>query len=431
MRPGPGTGPSPSWPGQAQRPGSGSGAFPQSPPRPSFQPNGRQPGNSSAGGRQQDRGDWGDRTERIERVNASGYPDQRPNGRGTGGPGTGGLGTGGPSGAPGRGRDDTGGWRTPDRREADRRESGRREGSADSGSWPVPARGGAPAWTGADDDPLTSQAYSRSSLTDTDGRSYRVAARRSQAQAMLTEQTESFITGQYQSVNGQYQSGHTGEYPTAAFQPAGQRTGEYRQYQGDAPATAGYPAAGGPRAYGGQDSRQAAGQPARAIGGPADSGAAAANWPAQPGGQQYDRQPQQQRPQAQSRPPAPLPAVPLSAPVPAGNGPATESSPVAQPGGGVPAKGGLNPYDVAITGSYPYVGQAFPAAVPGSAQTGSAPAGSASAGPAQAGVDDPYYRPLPSNGYPSRGDTGSGDPAQAGYGAGYGNGYQDPRDRRY
>jgi hypothetical protein len=81
---------------------------------------------------------------------------------------------------------------------------------------------------------------------------------------------------------------------------------------------------------------------------------------------------------------------------------------------------------VAITGSYPYVSQAFPAALPGSAPTGSAPTG-----PAQAGVDDPYYRPLASNGYPSRGDTGSGDPAQAGYGASYGNGYQDPRDRRY
>jgi hypothetical protein len=259
-----------------------------------------------------------------------------------------------------------------------------------------------------------------------------VAARRSQAQAMLTEQTESFITGQYQSITeqyqsitGQYQGGRTGEYPTAAFQPAGQRTGEYRQYQGDAPATAAYPTADGPRAYGGQDSRQAAGQPARAIGGLADSGAAAAGWPAQPGGLQYERQPQQPRPQAQSRQPAPLPAAPLSAPVPAGNGPATGSSPAAQPGGGVPAKGGLNPYDGAITGSYPYMSQAFPAALPGSAQTGSAPAG-----PAQSGVDDPYYRPLSSNGYPSRGDTGS-DPAQAGYGASYGNGYQDPRDRRY
>ncbi len=432
MRTGPGTGASPAWPGQAQqRPGSGSGGFPQSPPRPSFQPNGFQPPDGSAG-RQQDRGDWGDRTERMDRVNASGYPDQRPGGRGPAGPGTGG-----PSGAPGRGRNDSGGWPTADRREAGRRDADRREGGRDSGGWPVPSRGGGPAWSGTNDDPLTSQAYSQSAIADTDGRSYRVAARRSQAQAMLTEQAETFITGQYQS-------GHTGDYPTANFRPAEQRTGEYRQYRGEAPGATGQTATGRHPAYDSQDGRQATGhpaQPARAIGAPPGSGpgSAISGWPAQPGmpGGHYDgqRQPpppqqQQQRPQAQSRQPAPLPAVPLSAPVPSGNGPATGSSPAVQPGGRAPAKGGVNPYDVTITGSYPYPGQAFPAAPSGSSQPGSSQPGTSQSGPSQPGADDPYYRPLPADRYPS-GDTGRSDPARAGYGAGYGNGYQDPRDRRY
>jgi hypothetical protein len=148
-----------------------------------------------------------------------------------------------------------------------------------------------------------------------------------------------------------------------------------------------------------------------------------------PGGQ-YDgqRQPQrqQQRPQAQSRQPAPLPAAPLSAPVPSDNGLATGSYPAAQAGGSAPAKGGLNPYDAAITGSYPYPGQTFPAAPPRATQSGP------QAGPAQAATDDPYYRPLPADGYPSGGgDQGRSDPAQASYGSSYGNGYQDPRDRRY
>jgi hypothetical protein len=292
-----------------------------------------------------------------------------------------------------------------------------------------------PEWNGTDDDPLTSQAYSRSALGDTDGRSYRAAARRSQAQAVLTEQAESFITGQYQS-------GHTGDYPTAAYQSAEQRTGEYRQYRGDAPAAAGQTANGRHPAYGGQDSRQATGgypaQPARAIAGPAGSGSgsAASGWPGQPGmpGGQYDgqRQPQQQRPQAQSRQAAPLPAMPLSAPVPSGKAPATGSSPALPSGGSASAKGGLNPYDGAITGSYPYAGQSLPAALPGPSQYGTAQNGTSQNGTSQYGVDDPYYRPLPADGYPNGGgDTSRSDPARVGYGASYGNGYQDPRDRRY
>jgi hypothetical protein len=250
-----------------------------------------------------------------------------------------------------------------------------------------------------------------------------VAARRSQAQAMLTEQAETFITGQYQTA--QYQTGHTGDYPTAVFPPTAQRTGEYRQYQGGAPAAAGQPVTGGYPAYGGQNGQNGqngyngqssqngqngyngyngqssqngyngqnghSAQPARAAGGLSGSGSGA--WPAQSGGVpngRYDAQPQQ-RPQSQPRQAAPLPAAPLPAPV--ANGSASA------------AKGGLNPYDVAITGSYPYPGQSYPAALPPAASS------------APASADDPYYRPLPADG--------------AGYGASYGNGYQDPRDRRY
>ena len=72
----------------------------------------------------------------------------------------------------------------------------------------------------------------------TDGRSYRVAARRSQAQAKLTEQTQVFSapTG-YQSDQhrtGQYETGLTGEYPTrqydtgASAAPGGARGGQYQ-----------------------------------------------------------------------------------------------------------------------------------------------------------------------------------------------------------
>src|SRR4029077_17287601 len=61
----------------------GSNGFAQPAARPSFQPIGYQAG-SQAGARPQDRGGWGDRTEVIEGVNASGYPDPRPSGRGQG-----------------------------------------------------------------------------------------------------------------------------------------------------------------------------------------------------------------------------------------------------------------------------------------------------------------------------------------------------------
>lgn len=419
------TGPGAAWQGQANaRPASGSGGFPQAAPRPSFQPNGYQPGapagsgpasgghggGSPAGGRQQDRGDW-DRTERIERVNASGYPDQRPAARFQGAPVA-------PSPASsGRGRDDgaraDGGradgdpWRTP-------REPAR-DGGRDTGGWSPAARGPAPAHRGADDDPLTSNAYSRSALAETDGRSYRVAARRSQAQTKLTDQAETFITGQYQS--GSYGTGYTGDYPTASFQPADQRTdqrsGDYRQYRGDATATGGQPRSGQTPtgqypAYGGQPGYQS--QPGR--------GGESAGRPGSAGGQ-YDVQqsrPSQQHTQSQHRPPG-QPGQPGQAQAAAGGVPA---------GGRSPAGDALNPYDAGITGSYPYPGQSYPARP-------------AAAGSAQDGADDRYYRPSPQDGraagqsgvgHSGVGQSGAGQ-SGAGQGVNYRTTYPAPPDRRY
>src|ERR1700761_2300237 len=170
----PGTGPTPTVGVTASRPpagqnglrqgpgqpGAGQNGFAQPAARPSFQPTGHQAGGQAAalaGGRPQDRGDWGDRTERIRPGNPSGHPDPRPSGRGQPASGTrasGPLGRAagygpGPSGAasysaaPGRGRDgarsdngrpDNAGWQAPDRREPDRRDRGRET----SGGRPAP-----------------------------------------------------------------------------------------------------------------------------------------------------------------------------------------------------------------------------------------------------------------------------------------------------
>ena len=104
-----------------------------------------------------ERPDWGERTERIDRVNASGYPDPRASGR-VQMPAASSSPLPAPTHAPARGRGDS-----PDRRMPDPREPSRTSSVWDGG--------------GADDDPLTSKAYSRSALTDTDGRSYRAAHR--------------------------------------------------------------------------------------------------------------------------------------------------------------------------------------------------------------------------------------------------------------
>ena len=177
------------------RPASGPGVTRSGPAQPSFQPVG-----SRGSGRQPDRPDWAERTERIDRVGANGYPDSRVTGRVEVSTGANPALPAGPTG-PARGRGDS-----PDRRMPDPREISR-------------AGGG---WGGTDDDPLTSKAYSRSALADTDGRSYR-AARRSQVpperrDAALTEQTQTF------SVPGHYQS--DSHAPTAQY-PAygGQQTG--------------------------------------------------------------------------------------------------------------------------------------------------------------------------------------------------------------
>jgi hypothetical protein len=76
------------------------------------------------------------------------------------------------------------------------------------------------------------------------------------------------------------------------------------------------------------------------------------------------------------------------------------------------ASGGLNPYDSAVTGSYPYPGQPFP----------SRPA--PPSGSAQDAAEGRYYRPAP-DGYPASGN----DQNRPSYTPG--NGHVAPRDGRY
>ena len=343
----PGTGPMPARPGATSAGAAGAwssqAGFAQSgsqqPDRPSgpqgaYQPGGpagRQLDSRETDGRQPDRGaDWGERTERIERVNASGYPEPRANSRSqppgrTGTPRAadpfGAPTTSGPSrnsgsfGAPatsapfgavaaGRGSDGARGessWaeggRGTDRRSPERRSPARdtdraslrnsggwpapgrdtdRANARNSGGWPVAGRGGPPADRVGDDDPLTSRAYSRRAVSDADGRSYAVAARRSQAQAQLTEEPTATFTAaasypsdryrarQYDTgatevypAARQYQAGATGEYPaqypagtnaaSAASRAERYQAGEYGQYQ-DRP----QPPSPRYQAYGGQ-----------------------------------------------------------------------------------------------------------------------------------------------------------------------------------
>jgi len=497
----PGTGPQPVRPGtgptptvgvtssrppakpSGARPGlnssvSASGGFPkqQPPARPSFQPTSSSrssalptpaPG-ASGSGRQQD---WGDRTERIERVTASGYPDPRPaarsqgpgpaNGRRTSGPlglgagpaGTPGMpgsasgpvpGSSGAPGAPGRGRGDGAAWRAPDRRETDRpmpdrpapdrqapdrRAPGRDGGRETSGPWPTtaPARDAAPTrGGGSDDDPLTSKAYSRSAMSETDGRSYRVAARRSAAQTKLTEQAETFLSAPYQP---------------AKTQPG--RGGDYWQYRDDTPApvpqspaaqsaSGRYPAVGGHpaqpgRGQGGGGQAGPGQGPGRGSqpgftpsnpGRPALTGAGTGPGLGLPSGQYETQQP---RPSQQQRPPQrPQPQLPAAPP--SNGGPA---GPAANGQGGTRGTGGggQNPYDSGVTGSYPYAGQPYPAARP------------APGGPAQDGTPDPYYRPSPPAGYPADAyPPGGTSQSRAEYDqgrSGYGSGYPASGDRRY
>jgi hypothetical protein len=443
-------------------PGTGSSGFGQTAPRPSFQPNGHQSGGApaSASGRPQGGGDW-DRTERIERVNASGYPDSRPASRSQapgsadrtrssgplGAPTS--YGPGGPAAAAGRGRPDNsrpdnsrpdtgrpdtgrpelgrldngradnGAWAA-----ADRREPGRDASREVSGAWSAAPSRGAHA-RAADDDPLTSTAYSRSAQSETDGRSYRVAARRSQAQVQLTEQAETFITGGYQQQQpGQHPSGRTGEYwqyrddtPTT-ITPA--PAGRYQGPGGQGPGNQGHAAQGGhhaqpsfTQASPAQPANPGRGNPGR----PASAGLPSGQYDSQQPRPQQRQQPQQRQLPAGGASATGVPTVSLPAAGPASSAPPPSSPPGARQ---QPAAGGLNPYDSGATGSYPY------------------PARPAPAGPVQDAADDRYYRPSAANGQ-AGGGAGQNGTSQNGTGqgradqsrAGYGNGYPANGDRRY
>jgi hypothetical protein len=565
----PGTGPISAWSSQAGYAPSATG------PRPSFQPGSGSAAGRATGARPSDRAvdraaDWGERTERIERVNAAGYPEPRANSRGQapGRPGGSAVGAASdpfgaatPPDAPGRGRGeisrgdngrldnnsrvdngrpdhgriDGPDWRTPDRRERGR--DANRDPSRASGGWPAAGRGGL---SGADrtadrpgaDDPLTSTAYSRASASDSDGRSYRVAARRSQAQAKLTEQTQIFSaptgypsdqhrTGPYETGRtgeyparpydtgaagapggargGQYQTGATGEYPTGQHRSAGvsgvpgksaadqyrtgdyptgdyrggeYQTGEYAHYRSDSqPSDGRYPGysasqpgapalpssavgsgqpgqpsrrgpqapvgpgglntASGPNGFGGQPtgSQGRVSQP-NAIG--ATSGPYPTEQP-RPRPQRPQSQPPQSQP-SQSHAPqshapqshAPQSHAPQSQPprqpvqphLPASGGQGANGPGGGSPAGGAPSRSlpastGRNPYESAVTGSYPYPSQPYPAR-PGPSANRTSDANPALDG--RDGRDGRYYRPgsAQPDGY---------DPDNDGYGA--------PRDRRY
>jgi hypothetical protein len=538
----PGTGPISAWSSQA-----GYASPSATGPRPSFQPGSGSAAGRVTGGRPAaaDRAaDWGERTERIDRVNAAGYPEPRANGRGQSPGRPGGSAAGAASdpfgaaaapGTPGRGRVDNsradngrldnGRIDGPDWRTKDRREQGRdanREPSRASGGWPAAGRGGL---SGADragdrpgaDDPLTSTAYSRASDGDSDGRSYRVAARRSQAQAKLTEQTQIFsaptghssdqnrtgpyetgLTGEYPARpygtgaaaapggqrGGQYQTGATGEYPTSQHRSAGvsgvpgksaadqyrtgdyptgdyrggeYQTGEYGQHRPDAqPSDARYPGysgsqpgpsglpgsavgsgqpgqpsrrgqqapagpgglntASGPNRFGGQPtgSQGRASQP-NAIGAPSGQ------YPAQEPRHRHQRpqaQPPQSQPAQSHAPQSQPPRQPVQPQLPTSGGQGANGQGGGSPTGGAPSRSlpastGRNPYESAVTGSYPYPSQPYPAR-PGPSANRTSDANPALDG--RDGRDGRYYRP-------GQAQPDGHDPDNDGYGA--------PRDRRY
>ena len=508
------------WSSQAgfAQSGTGQASYRPSGPQASYQPGGlagRPQDSRDSDSRPADRGaDWGERTERIERVNAAGYPEPRGSSRSQGASRPGSARTSGPLGAPvgsssfgtaasvgrgsvngssvngggsGGGRGD-GVWadsgrldgaerRTPERRAPERWSPGRdaeRDNVRDSGGWPIPARGGAPADRAGDDDPLTSRAYSRAAVSDADGRSYRVAARRSQAQAKLTEEPTATFTaaagysadryraGQYESdateayPAGQYQTGATGEYPTAqrragAASPAraGQyQTGEYGQYQADPqtptgrqpgysgqsspsgqtgahaglgqssqPTRRGHSASAGssglssangaaglarpsgpgvtytPTGFGrptgsggptGSTGLGAAGRPSgpNATAGPSAGNSGRVTLPAGaeshsgPYPTQSASSPQQSRPQPRPYAEPARHAAPSHLPAGGSRNPAASASPAGvSPARTSSAATGQNPYESAVTGSYPYPGQPYPSATtPSAANLRPAPA---------------------------------------------------------
>jgi hypothetical protein len=470
------------WPGAGQPggpspsgPGPGSFSPPQPSSRPSFQPNGFTQGGAPVGARQQpDRGDWGERTERIERVTETRAADPRqgraPSGAsyapsGTYGPAR----TSGPTAAhgapaplpggpgPARGRSDAD-WRTPERRPASR------DLNAGSGSRSAPDRGAAPARAKTDEDPLTSPAYSRAALRETDGRSYQVAARRSAAQTKLSDADTPLYaaTGGYPT--GQYAAHQPAAHQPAAHQPAGRQPAA-RQPTGRQ-SSAGQSAAGQPGNghYPAAQSGQHRADPANQAGrypsytahqdhSPVDraTGAADHGRPAPsargtgrvslPGGSaqsagtgqstgayetQQPRPPQRPQPQQQPRQATARTAAPgMPGTSNGANGSAGSSGSPARAAGSM--AGGLNPYDAAVTGSYPYPTQPYA----GRSTTEAQP---------PEGADDRYYRPAepPSPAASPARPAGDGQANGADYRrngtgtGGYGsNGYGVPRDSRY
>jgi hypothetical protein len=529
----PGAGSAGAWSSQAgfAQSGTGQASYRPSAPQPSYQPSGvagRPQDSRETDSRQADRGaDWGERTERIERVNASGYPEPRGNSRGQGPGRPGPSRTSGPLGAPvavavARGSA-TGGWVSADgadRRAADHRAPGRdadRDNVRNSGGWPISGRGGAPADRVGHDDPLTSRAYSRAAVSDDDGRSYRVAARRSQAQAKLTEQATATFTaaasypsegrraGLYETgateayPAGQYQTGVTGEYPAAPRATgaanghrAGQNpTGEYGQYQADTrtsaarypgygsqpgqsvpssspggPGQASQPIRRGPSAPVGPSGQPSAGGPTglgRPTGPNAPSGFGRPNGSGGPNGAGASGRPSGPQPVGNSgRVSLPSGSDQHSGPYPTQAAPSSQQPrqrPHSQPsrhgtppqppaGGGsggqvgsgstagsasartASAATGQNPYESAVTGSYPYPSQPYPSTAAPSAANARPAAASPALDPrdgrdARDDRDGRHYRPgqPPSDGY---------GPANADYGTpGYGTpGYGTSRDRR-
>ena len=399
-------GPAPGLVGSAQARGAtgqaqaNSGGPPKSEgAQPSFRPS----GSSAAGGpdsarSDSARSDRGERTERIDRVTASGYPDPLRAGRSQGhadAPAPSGSGSGG---GPGAGRAGNG-----TRRAADRRETGREPGRS-SGYGPARAAG--------DEDPLTSDAYSRYSLGDADGRSYRVAARRSQAQAKLTEETQTFAAPSAYPAD---------RYPTGQY-PTGERPGGGQQRSHAQEQTSRYPAYGSQQpvpqpGQHGQSARQgqAAGQPGQPDQGPRPVKAAhlggnsgRVSLPGTPHGPTGPYQPQQAPQPQQARQPPQRPQVQQP----------RQPAQQALPAGG-------NPYESGATASYPYQGQ-------GGSQGHGAQAGYPSrqappAGPAEPGLDDRddrRRRQAPPDGYRA------GGPGQGHQGRGPGAGYDASRDGR-
>jgi hypothetical protein len=249
-----GTGPTASRPGGA-RPAAGltqpsfsppgasqPGLPPAGPAQPSFQPSGgrhagRRPERQDRSDwaerperpERRDRPDWADRTERIDRVPAADYPDPRMNGRA-------------PDGRSRTQDSSTQDSRALDNPGQDSRGSGMWNQDFTTGDFPSQDTGSqGRSRRGADDDPLTSKAYSRSALTDTDGRSYRVARRSrvpdDRREAAMNEQTQTFsMTGSYegdpqaasarhpghggqQSGQHPYDRGGTGSNPYPGGQP--------------------------------------------------------------------------------------------------------------------------------------------------------------------------------------------------------------------